>query len=299
MGQVVQLVGLASGFLLALALWVRRSRPVEPALVRLLLGAPLIFVGGKALYLLQHGGWGKEALTGPGYSGFGALFLVLTFWIVSFRFQPGPLFEFLDVVTPAAAVGLFFGRISCFLRGCCGGVACDLPWAVEFPPNTPLFAWQLAQGFVHPWSRSTLPVHPVQLYEAAFALLAGVGLLLLLTRKQLPPGRVFFCGALGYGVFRFFIEELRFDGGRLLSQGEGSWAQFMALGLALVGLAGVLLPVRKPQFGFPLHAQETEFAFQSASPSQANRTDRRVCTSSETDTVRSRVSAEDGSLPAR
>ena len=139
----------------------------------------------------------------------------------------------------------------------------------------------------------------MQLYEAAFALLAGAGLLLLLTRKQLAPGRVFFCGALGYGVFRFFIEELRFDGGRLLSQGEGSWAQFMALGLALVGLAGVLLPGLKAHSCSVLQSQETEFAFQSASPSQANRADRRVCTRSEADAIRSRVSAEDGSLPAR
>lgn len=276
MSQLVQIVGLVSGFLLALALWVRKNRPVEPALVRLLFGAPLIFVGSKALYLLQQGTWGKEALMGPGYSGFGALFLVLIFWIVSFRFQPGPLFEFLDVVTPAAAVGLFFGRISCFLQGCCGGVTCDLPWAVEFPSNTPLFAWQVAQGWVSPWSRNTLPVHPVQLYEAAFALFAGAGLLLLLTRRQLQPGRVFFCGALAYGTFRFLIEELRFDGGRLLSQGEGSWAQFIALGLALVGLAGVLWPTRKPQSGLLLRSQGTESGFQSASPSQANRADRSV-----------------------
>ncbi len=250
MSQLVQIAGLASGFLIALTLWVRSRHPVEPALVRLLLGAPLIFVGGKGLYLLEQGTWSRQALTDPGYSGFGALFLVLAFWIVSFRFQSAPLLEFLDVVTPAAAVGLCFGRIACFLQGCCGGVTCDLPWAIQFPSNTPLFAGQLAEGLVLPSSRNTLPVHPVQLYEAAFTLLAGAGLLWMLTRKQLRPGRVFFCGALCYGVFRFLVEELRFDGGRLLSQGEGSWAQFAALGLALFGLLGTILLTRKPHANF-------------------------------------------------
>ena len=54
------------------------------------------------------------------------------------------------------------------------------------------------------------------------------------------------------GLFRFLVEELRFDGGRLLSQGQGSWAQFAALGLALFGLAGTLLLAREPDDGpFP------------------------------------------------
>lgn len=40
---------------------------------------------------------------------------------------------YLDIIAPSAALGLAFGRIGCFLNGCCFGGACNLPWAVEFP----------------------------------------------------------------------------------------------------------------------------------------------------------------------
>jgi len=40
---------------------------------------------------------------------------------------------YLDIIAPSAALGLAFGRMGCFLNGCCWGGVCDLPWAVEFP----------------------------------------------------------------------------------------------------------------------------------------------------------------------
>jgi phosphatidylglycerol---prolipoprotein diacylglyceryl transferase len=30
-------------------------------------------------------------------------------------------------------LGLAFGRLGCFLNGCCFGAPCDLPWAIRFP----------------------------------------------------------------------------------------------------------------------------------------------------------------------
>jgi phosphatidylglycerol:prolipoprotein diacylglycerol transferase len=44
---------------------------------------------------------------------------------------------YLDIIAPSAALGLAFGRIGCFLNGCCFGGVCDLPWAVRFPFGSP------------------------------------------------------------------------------------------------------------------------------------------------------------------
>lgn len=44
---------------------------------------------------------------------------------------------YLDIMAPSAMVGLAFGRLGCFLNGCCWGGVCDLPWAVEFPYGSP------------------------------------------------------------------------------------------------------------------------------------------------------------------
>ena len=39
----------------------------------------------------------------------------------------------MDIIAPCLMIGLGFGRIGCFLNGCCHGAECDLPWAVRFP----------------------------------------------------------------------------------------------------------------------------------------------------------------------
>lgn len=55
----------------------------------------------------------------------------LFFWGHSVRW-------YLDMIAPSAAVGMAIGRIGCFLNGCCwGGLAPDLPWAVQFPHGSP------------------------------------------------------------------------------------------------------------------------------------------------------------------
>lgn len=51
---------------------------------------------------------------------------------------------YLDILAPSAALGLAIGRIGCLLNGCCFGVECKLPWAVEFPygSNASIHQWR-------------------------------------------------------------------------------------------------------------------------------------------------------------
>jgi len=44
-----------------------------------------------------------------------------------------PLLAMADLIAPSMAIGLAFGRIGCFLNGCCYGGVTDLPWHVTFP----------------------------------------------------------------------------------------------------------------------------------------------------------------------
>lgn len=57
-----------------------------------------------------------------------------------------PFWATLDLIAPSLALGLAIGRLGCFLNGCCFGGACDLPWAVRFPPNSPAYEHQLEHG---------------------------------------------------------------------------------------------------------------------------------------------------------
>ena len=43
------------------------------------------------------------------------------------------ILRFLDILAPAMMVGLAFGRMGCFLNGCCFGAPCEVPWAIRFP----------------------------------------------------------------------------------------------------------------------------------------------------------------------
>jgi phosphatidylglycerol:prolipoprotein diacylglycerol transferase len=46
-----------------------------------------------------------------------------------------PLWKLADTLAPSIALGYVFGRIGCLFNGCCYGRACDLPWAIHFPPE--------------------------------------------------------------------------------------------------------------------------------------------------------------------
>jgi len=57
-----------------------------------------------------------------------------------------PILPLADVIVPGLLVGLTLGRVGCFLNGCCYGGACDLPWAVRFPPESPAWLDQAARS---------------------------------------------------------------------------------------------------------------------------------------------------------
>jgi len=66
-----------------------------------------------------------------------------------------------DLIVPGVVLGMAIGRIGCFLHGCCYGGVCGLPWAVEFPYNSPPHLQQVQQG--------QLPLHGIVLRDTGSA----------------------------------------------------------------------------------------------------------------------------------
>ncbi len=118
----------------------------------------------------------------------------------------------LAVVAESAIPGLcvvgLAGRLGCFLGGCCYGRPTRLPWGVEFPAaSEPARHWGAG-----------VPLHPTQLYEAAF--FAGLTVLYCwLVRRCRSrtdfPGRAssttFIWLLVAYFGFRFVNEFFRGD----------------------------------------------------------------------------------------
>lgn len=57
-----------------------------------------------------------------------------------------PMLAVSDLLAPSMMLGLAVGRIGCLLHGCCFGGLCDLPWAVQFPRDTPPYESQVSRG---------------------------------------------------------------------------------------------------------------------------------------------------------
>lgn len=136
-----------------------------------------------------------------------------------------------DSVAPSLAIGLFFGRIGCFLNGCCFGKACDLPWAVTFPPYSPA-GYQMGN----------IAIHPTQLYSSAYGLLIFI-ILMLLDKKEHYDGFIFGIFLVLYGVSRFTVDFYRFYETQMFLIDGIEFNQLVSLLLVIGGI--VLLLVMK------------------------------------------------------
>ncbi len=156
-----------------------------------------------------------------------------------------------DAATPAIALGLFFTRIGCYLYGCDFGTRLSesapawLQHLGRFPhwDETEYAGLRGAPAFLHhvavyelPRDAAfALPVHPVQLYEAALGLALTVVAFALFRRRSFE-GQTFLVFAVSYGIARFLLEYLRDDPERGSIFGF-STSQFISL--AIVPLAAV------------------------------------------------------------
>jgi len=131
------------------------------------------------------------------FGGFLGGFVALVF--LARRFEI-PVLEFMDLCSPAAAVGYAIGRIGCLLSGDGDyGVPTKLPWAMSFP-----------NGVVPTTER----VHPTPLYEFFIWLVIAAFLWHLGTKSLRGPkakGEIFCNYLILTGIARFLIEFIRIN----------------------------------------------------------------------------------------
>ncbi|MHB8054766.1 MAG: prolipoprotein diacylglyceryl transferase [Candidatus Aminicenantales bacterium] len=179
------------------------SRMIDAAfyiMIVALIGSKLTLLVGNFSYYLSNP---RELLWIARSGGVfqGGLVFGLLFALWYFRKYKLPTLKIADIVGPALALGHGFGRIGCFLAGCCYGRACTLPWAANFQSG---YAHNLTGVPIHQ------DIHPVQLYEAALNF-ANALVLYLLLRKKKYDGQVFSFYMINYAVIRFFTEWFRGD----------------------------------------------------------------------------------------
>jgi len=118
-----------------------------------------------------------------------------------------------DLLSPSLVIAHVFGRIGCFLNGCCYGKV------------------NRNMGIIFPAVGDNLPRLPVQLFESA-GLLVIFAVLMFLSRKTRKPGDIFTAYLVLYSILRFNLEFLRDD-----DRGMYFWGLSQAQFISLIALA--------------------------------------------------------------
>lgn len=205
-------------------------------------------VGARGFYVIQHreairGFWDIFKVWEGGIVLYGSLIGAAVGFVLFWRIRRFPFLPMLDIVAPAMVLGVAFGRVGCFLNGCCFGDTCDLPWAVEFPAGTLPWLDQVRGGLIAKDAAHSLPVHPTQLYSALDGLIL-CGLLLASFPLRRRDGEVMALLLISYPITRFLIERLRDDEGAIFA--GMTISQNGSVLLLLVGLAFWAILLRKP-----------------------------------------------------
>ena len=175
-------------------------------------------IGARAVYVAQH--WSVEFAHKPMaifrfdqgglvyYGGFiGALIPYVGYTLYSRK----NFFELADISAAVLPLGQAFGRIGCFLHGCCWGKCSDTWLGISFPRRSLAWHEHVKNGLIRETAPESLPVIPTQLIESAATLALFVVLFWLYPKHYRRRGLIGGLYLVGYAVLRFFIEYLRDD----------------------------------------------------------------------------------------
>lgn len=136
--------------------------------------------------------------------------------------------DYFDIVLPSVAVAQGFGRLGCFLAGCCYGRETDSFLGIAFHNSD--------------FAPNDVKLIPTQLISAAGMFLIA-GFLFWYARKPVKRGTVGFLYLILYSIGRFGVEFLRNDyRGEI---GILSTSQFISLFIVVLGIVGLILRKRQ------------------------------------------------------
>jgi phosphatidylglycerol:prolipoprotein diacylglycerol transferase len=204
-----------------------------PVMIGVILGARTLFVIVEREYYLQNP-LEVTMIWNGGLVFYGGLIGGTIAFIILCRVKKLPLLALADIVAPGVALGHALGRLGCFFAGSCYGKPTDVPWAVVYKdPHS------MAAGILG------IPVHPTQLYSAAFLVVLS-GILIFIGTRTAFQGQVAAAYGILYGTFRFFMEFLRGDPRGTISLGVITLSTSQAVSLMLVPLSiGIYVYLKK------------------------------------------------------
>ena len=197
-------------------------------------------IGSRAMYVLMNAPYYTRAPLdmlkiwegGLVFSG-GIIGVVLTMlWYI--KRHGLSLGKIADLWAPAMAFGQCFGRIGCFMAGCCYGKPTDVAWGVTF---------------THPRCLAPLheSLHPVQLYSSISNLIIFL-VVLVLYKKRTYEGQVFLWLLIMHSTARLAMERFRGDDRGLFLGSNMTLTQFVSI-LILVVSVGILFVVKSKRKG--------------------------------------------------
>lgn len=134
---------------------------------------------------------------------------------------------YFDLVMPSIALAQGFGRIGCFLAGCCYGRETTAWYGISFPADS--------------FAPHGIKMIPTQLISSAADFL-NFAVLVLFARKAKHQGQVAGLYLINYSIGRFLLEYLRNDyRGSLLGM---STSQFISIFILIAGLLIMFLAGR-------------------------------------------------------
>ncbi len=156
--------------------------------------------------------------------------------------KKAPFWKYFDLVLPSVALAQGFGRIGCFLSGCCYGKETDSFIGIAFQNSS--------------YAPNHVDLIPTQLISSGLNFL-NFAILVLLTKYKKGDGQIGALYCIFYSVGRFIMEFFRGD---LIRGTVGSFttSQFISIFIFVVGV--VLLIVRNGKFEPEMELAQTKEA---------------------------------------
>lgn len=239
------------GFVMAMLMGYYRfkKKGLDPEAVFdiLLICAVFGFGGGKLFYIFVE--WRRfledplAVLGSEGFVVYGGIIVSVLVIMAYCHHKKFAFLDYFDALVPEVALAQGFGRIGCFLAGCCYGRPTQAWFGVTFPDNS------LGPG-------SGVKVIPTELISSAGDFLICLALILIDAKTRQDPkrrrGDIGFLYMDFYAIGRFLVEILRGDPRGNI--GVLSTSQFISIFMLA---AGILLMIRE-------HKRQPEGSFQAA-----------------------------------
>jgi len=129
----------------------------------------------------------------------GGVLLAIFITLLYLWWKKLPVWKIADAFAPAVALGIFVGRIGCFLNGCCFGIPTNSPIGMVFPENSPA-------GSVFPQQH----IYPTELFSSFYGLLIFLILIWAEKKYKTFDGFTFFLLWALYGMARFTVDFFRY-----------------------------------------------------------------------------------------